>query len=69
MQGKGRVKNINEPCRKKSPVEGAGDPGSEVGAVVIGGKALFHANSIVGQGRKELKEGVEVVARKVREES
>jgi len=69
VQREGRVENIHRPRRKKPPVERTGDAGGEVGAVVVGGKAFFHADAVVGERRKELKECVEVIAGKVREES
>lgn len=69
VQGKGRVENIDGPSRKKPPIEGSGDSGGKVGAVVVGGKAFFHAFVGMQHRREELKEGVEIIARQVGEES
>lgn len=69
MQGKGRVEEVDGPSRKKSPVKGTWNSGSEVRAMVISSKTLLHTSTVdVGQRREELEKGVEVIAGEVGEE-
>lgn len=69
MQAKRRVKKVNGPQREKPLVKGSGDSGSEVGAVAVCGECLLHATAMVCHRRKELEEGVEVIAGEIREKS
>ena len=67
MQGKRGVKNIDGPSWEQAAVEGAGNAGGEVRAVVVGSEALLHAAAVSGQRGEELEEGIEVISREIGE--
>lgn len=67
MQGKSGVEHIDRSRRKKPTVERSWDPSSIVGSLLLVDRRQGFLQTIARQWRKELEEGVEIVAREVRE--
>lgn len=49
VKGECGIEEVNGSGREEPAVEWARDPGSEVGAVAVGGQALLHAAAVVGE--------------------